>query len=45
MHAYRCFMGTNMDALVLERFLLLKDEQPGGAAVRDEGYLAQFKLD
>jgi carbamoyltransferase len=44
-HAYRCFMGTNMDALVLERFVLLKEEQPGGNAVRDEEYLAQFKLD
>ncbi len=44
-HAYRCFMGTNMDALVLERFLLLKEEQPGGDEVRNEEYLAQFKLD
>ena len=26
--AYRCFMGTEMDALVLGSFLLLKDEQP-----------------
>lgn len=43
--AYRCFMGTNMDALVLERFLLLKEEQPGGGEVRDEAYLAQFQLD
>ena len=44
-HAYRCFMGTNMDALVLERFLLLKADQPGGDAVRNEEYLAQFQLD
>ncbi len=43
--AYRCFMGTNMDALVLERFVLLKDEQPGGERVRNEDYLRQFKLD
>ena len=27
--AYRCFMATNMDVLVLEDFVLLKDEQPG----------------
>jgi carbamoyltransferase len=26
--AYRCFMRTNMDALVMENFLLLKEEQP-----------------
>jgi carbamoyltransferase len=43
--AYRCFMGTNMDVLVLERFVLLKEEQPGGGAERDESYLSQFKLD
>jgi len=44
-HAYRCFMGTNMDVLVLEQFVLLKAEQPGGDEVRNEEYLAQFKLD
>ncbi|MHC4986811.1 MAG: carbamoyltransferase family protein, partial [Planctomycetota bacterium] len=27
-HAYRCFMATNMDVLVVERFVLLKQEQP-----------------
>lgn len=43
--AYRCFMGTNMDALVLERFVLLKAEQPGGDQVRNEEYLKQFQLD
>ncbi len=26
--AYRCFMGCNMDILVLENFVLLKEEQP-----------------
>ena len=26
--AYRCFMSTEMDALVLQGFVLLKDEQP-----------------
>ena len=26
--AYRCFMATNMDVLVLEKFVLLKEEQP-----------------
>jgi carbamoyltransferase len=43
--AYRCFMGTNMDALVLERFVLLKTEQPGGGELRNEEYLKQFALD
>ncbi|MBY0261503.1 MAG: hypothetical protein K2Q20_04130, partial [Phycisphaerales bacterium] len=43
--AYRCFMGTNMDVLVLERNVLLKDEQPGGNELRNEDYLAQFALD
>jgi len=27
-HAYRCFMATNMDVLVMENQLLYKDEQP-----------------
>ena len=27
-HAYRCFMATNMDVLVLENQILYKDEQP-----------------
>ncbi len=44
-HAFNCFMGTDMDVLVLERFLLLKDEQPGGAGPNRERYLAQFELD
>ncbi|MEO6223187.1 MAG: carbamoyltransferase [Vicinamibacterales bacterium] len=43
--AYRCFMATNMDVLVLERFVLLKAEQPNAHAVGREEYLAQFALD
>ncbi len=43
--AYRCFMGTNMDVLVLESHILRKEEQPGGDVVRNEDYLAQFSLD
>ena len=27
--AYRCFMQTDLDVLVIENFLLLKEEQPG----------------
>ena len=30
--AYRCFMATNMDVLVLERSVLLKSEQPASRA-------------
>lgn len=44
-HAYRCFMATNMDALVLEDFVLLKDEQPGAKQYPIDEYLAQFALD
>jgi len=41
--AYRCFMYTHMDALVLGNHLLLKEEQPDMPGARD--YLAQFALD
>ncbi len=44
-HAYRCFMATNMDVLVLEGFLLLKDEQPNAKELPVDEYLAQFQLD
>ncbi len=43
--AYRCFMATNMDVLVLERVVLLKEEQPESDRYRREDYLAQFALD
>jgi carbamoyltransferase len=43
--AYRCFMATHIDALVLERFVLLKAQQPPGAVADRAAYLAQFKLD
>jgi carbamoyltransferase len=43
--AYRCFIATNIDVLVLEDFVLRKNEQP--AAVRHEidEYLAGRELD
>jgi len=44
-HAYRCFMATDMDVLVLEDYLLFKNEQPRGAACDVEKYKAQFELD
>ena len=44
-HAYRCFMATNMDVLVLEDFVLFKEDQPGAAPHEIDEYLAQFQLD
>jgi carbamoyltransferase len=44
--AYRCFLATGMDALVLEDAILLKEDlaETVDAATR-ERYLAQFQLD
>jgi carbamoyltransferase len=44
--AFRCFQATDMDALVLEDTLVVREEQtkPLDAAIRHE-YLAQFPLD
>ena len=44
-HAYRCFMATNMDVLVMEDFVLLKEEQPNAAEHEIDEYLARFQLD
>ncbi len=44
-HAYRCFQGTNMDVLVLERCVLLKEEQADIKQPDNEAYLAEFQLD
>ena len=43
--AWRCFMGTDMDALVLEKTLLIKDEQPESEETDSEQYKASFALD
>ncbi len=42
--AYHCFMGTDMDVLVLENTILLKSEQPSSEIDR-ENYLSRFELD
>jgi carbamoyltransferase len=44
--AYRCFLGTEMDALVLEDVVLLKEDvtETLDASTREK-YLAQFQLD
>ena len=41
--AYRCFMRTEMDYLVLENFLLTKSEQP--AWQKDDSWQEEFELD
>ena len=43
--AYRCFMSTNMDVLVMENFILLKERQPQAREYEVDAYLAQFELD
>jgi carbamoyltransferase len=41
--AYRCFMRTEMDYLVLENFLIVKSNQPQGQ--KDESWKTEFELD
>ncbi len=41
--AYRCFMRTEMDVLVLQNQILLKSEQP--AIEKDENWKQEFQLD
>jgi carbamoyltransferase len=41
--AYRCFMRTDMDVLVLENFVLLKRDQAPMAS--DESWKTEFVLD
>jgi carbamoyltransferase len=44
--AYRCFLATDMDALVLEDILIVKDVLTHKTGLQDrESYLAQFQLD
>jgi len=44
-HAYRCFMATNMDVLVMENQLLYKQEQPQAKKHEIDEYMARFELD
>jgi carbamoyltransferase len=41
--AYRCFMRTEMDYLVVENFLLEKSRQP--AVAKDDAWMKEFELD
>ena len=43
--AWNCFKATNMDALVLERFVLLKSTQTKASESEVAEYLSQFDLD
>jgi carbamoyltransferase len=44
-HAYRCFMATNMDVLVMENQLLYKEEQPKAKQHEIDEYKAKFEPD
>ena len=43
--AYRCFMATEMHVLVLENYVLIKNEQPIENQVLKDQHIQQFKLD
>jgi carbamoyltransferase len=43
--AYRCFLATDMDVLVLEDCVLLKGSQPSIPRHEADAYLARFELD
>ncbi len=43
--AFHCFMGTNMDVLVIDHFVLQKAKQPNAKTIDREAYLKQFALD
>ena len=43
--AYRCFLGSEMDVLVLENCLLRRSEQPTLSAAERQKHIASFKLD
>jgi len=43
--AYRCFLNTDMDALVIGSFLLLKEENAAASAEARAKYLQNFELD
>ena len=43
--AYRCFMATDIDCLVLENYVLMKELQPAGLLHDADAYKAQYALD
>jgi len=44
-HAYRCFLGTDMDVLVMEDLVLYKEEQPQVTGQDVDAYKARFHVD
>ena len=42
--AYRCFMATEMDVLVLENHILYKSEQPEKNKLSKDTHISQFLL-
>ena len=43
--AYRCFMATEMDVLVLENHVLIKSKQPQSNHISKDQHVTQFELD
>ncbi|MDP2481327.1 MAG: carbamoyltransferase [Candidatus Palauibacterales bacterium] len=43
--AFRCFMATHMDCLVLEDYVLLKEDQPAALSEDTAAYRDQYELD
>ena len=43
--AYRCFMATDMDVLVIENIIMLKTDQPSESVDEKTAYLARFGND
>lgn len=43
--AFRCFMATDMDCLVLENHVILKEEQDSSQKIDAQAYIAQYELD
>jgi carbamoyltransferase len=43
--AWRCFLATGIDVLVIDDFVMLKKQQPMAQQFDVEAHLAKFKLD
>ncbi|MCB9602901.1 MAG: carbamoyltransferase [Sandaracinus sp.] len=43
--AWRCFLATGMDALVIESFVMVREAQPQAERFDREAHLSQFALD
>jgi len=43
--AFRCFMATDIDLLVLEDYVLFKEQMPASPEIERQKHLAKFELD